>query len=183
MQDDHTRGVLRQRQRLLQSGVSPANDADDATAEKRGVAARTVAHALAAQLLFAWDPERLQRRARGHHDRPCPHIALTRGHAPASVFGVQSGCLRGGELGARSDRLLLNDRAQVVARDAVRKAGIAIDPFDAQEVASERSTGQHARLPPGTRRRQSRGQACDAASDNHDVVLVVRHVALVVRIQ
>ena len=183
MQDDHTRGVLRQRQRFLQCGISAADDADEAVAEKRGVAAGTVAHALAAQLLFARDPERLQRRARGDHDRPCPHIALTRSHAPAparmrGVFGVQPGCLRSGELRAGADCLLLNDRAQVVARDAVGKAGIAVDPLDAHQVTAECRAGQDPRLPPRSRRRQPRGQASHTAANNHQIVFAVRHPIL-----
>ena len=137
MQDDHTCGVLRQRQRFLQGRISAADDADDAAAEKRRVAARTVAHALAAQRLFTRDPECLQGRARGDHDRARPHIALTCGHAPASVIAVQRSRLRGGELRADAGSLFLNDRAQVVARDAIGKAGIAVDPLDAHQMSAE----------------------------------------------
>ena len=116
---------------------SAADDADNLAAEKRGVAARTVAHALAAQLLFARYPERLQRRARRDHDRSCPDIAFARAHAPRPVIGVQPGRFGGGEFRAGSDSLFLNDRAQVVARHAVGKAGIAVDALDAHQVAAE----------------------------------------------
>jgi len=60
MQDDDSRGVLRQRQRFLQGGVSPADDADDAAAEQRRVAAGAVADALAAQLFFSGNAERFE---------------------------------------------------------------------------------------------------------------------------
>src|SRR6185503_10213181 len=81
MQDDHACGVLRQRQRFLQRGVSASDDADDAAAEKRGVAARTMAHAFAAQLLFSGNAKRLQRRARRDDERPSPDFALFGGDA------------------------------------------------------------------------------------------------------
>ena len=107
------------------------------------------------------------------HTSPCAC-----GHAPASVIAVQPGRLRGVELRTSPDSLLLNDRAQVVAGHAIGKAGIAVDPFDAYELAPERRAGQDPRLPPGTRRRQACGQARHTTSSNHDIVFVVRHPIL-----
>ena len=68
--------------------------------------------------------------------------------------------------------MLLNDRAQVVAGNAIGKAGIAIHAFDAYELAAERLTGQHVRPAPGSCRRQRRGEARDTTANNHDIVLV-----------
>src|SRR4029079_11996537 len=97
-----------------------------------------MADALAAELLFSRDAECLQRRARGDHDRSSPYIRPLRGgHTPGSVFVVQRCRLAGGELRAGPHRLLLNDRAQVIARDAVGEPGIALDPFDSPPVTAE----------------------------------------------
>src|SRR4030095_5002715 len=160
---------------LLQGGVAAANHADDAAAEKRGIAARAMAYAFAAQLLFTRDAECFQRRSAGDPDRTCPDIALACAHAPASVLGVQPGRLGGGEFRAGADGLLLNDRAQVVARDAVGKPWIAIDPFDTHQVAAECGAGPHTRLPPRSCRRQSRGQTRHTTAEYHEIVLGVSH--------
>src|SRR5262245_18863173 len=173
MQNDHARHVLRQRERFLQGGVSAADDADDLATEKRCVAACTVAHALAPQPLFPRDSERLQCRSGGDHNGTCPYLAVACGQTPLSFVGTQRGRLARGELRSGGDRLLLNDRAQVVAGNAVGKARIAVDSFDAQEVAAECCTGEDASLTPGPRGGQSRGQPCDTSSNNDDVVLVV----------
>ncbi len=43
-------------------------------------------------------------------------------------------------------RLLLRDRAEIVARDAIGKPGIAFDLLDAQKLPAEHVAGQHQRL-------------------------------------
>ena len=77
------------------------------------------------------------------------------------------------EFRARRGRLLLDHRAQIVARDPVGKTGVAIDPLDAEELTSKRRTGQHARPPTGACRQQARRQRGDTAARNHHVVGVI----------
>src|SRR5215204_2559156 len=129
--------MLRQRQCFLQRRVSAANDSDDAAAEKRGVTARTMAYAFAAQLLLSRDAESLQRRARRNDQRSAPDIALAGRHTPASIVGLNRGRLAGDELRASSNGLFLNDRAQVIARDPIGETRIAIDPFNAHQEAAQ----------------------------------------------
>ena len=175
VQDDHPRRVLRQRQRLLQRGISAPDDADNARAQERTVAARAVAHALAAQSRLARNPERPRRRAGCNDNGSGPQLALARRDAPASFVCVESGHRPGPEIRARTGGLFLHHRAQLIAGDPVGKAGIAVDPFDTQQLASKCRAGHDARLWPGACTEQARGQAGDAAADDHYVVFVVRH--------
>ena len=96
--------------------------------------------------------------------------SLTGGHAPMLAISMQTGRFGSSEYGAGGGSLLLNDRTEVIAWNTIWKSRIPVDAFDAYQLAAEYRPGQDVRFPPGTCRRQRRGQTRHTTTDNHEIV-------------
>jgi hypothetical protein len=131
-----------------------------------------VADAFAAQQHFARHRDFLEARARGDDD--CARLPLT-GHRieqPAVCAGRDARDVDHLEVGAGSGSLLLHGRAEIVAGDPFREAGVAIDPFDAQQVAAQHMAGKDQGSVAEACSGESGGESGDAAPHHDDVVRV-----------
>jgi hypothetical protein len=169
LQDDDLRHRAGKRERLLQRRVATAHDHDGLLAQQRCVAARAVRDAAACELGLAGDAELLQPRTGGQHDRPGAHVALGAAHQPASVDLLQAFGLGHEEAGAGVLRLLLGDRAQLVAGDALREARDALDLLDRQQQPAGSQPGEDRGGMSQARREHARGERRDPPSGDGDV--------------
>ena len=171
LQDDDLADGLGQRERLLERRVAAAHDADRAVAHERRVAARAVADAAALQALLALDAEGPQARAGGedHGPRLRPRRRSSPGATP-SPARLEALELGHADLGAVVGRLLLEHRAQLVAGDALREAGHAVDPLDAEQQPAGRASAQHERRAAHAGRVDRGGEGGDAATGDGYVV-------------
>ena len=141
----HALGELRQGQRLLHRRVAAANHGGHPVAQQRPIAGGAMTDALAVQSGFARYAELLQRRSGRDDHGACRELAVA-GHEPPRLAllleALQHGRhkFRAGGIG-----LFLRHRAEVVARNAVRVAGKALDLLDAQKLSADDIAGEHQR--------------------------------------
>ena len=172
VQDDHLADGVGQRERLLQGRVAAAHHADGAVAHQRRVAAGAVADAAPLQALLAVDAERPQPRARGQDHGARRDLAVARRQAPALARGLEAFELGHADLGPVVGGLLLEHRAQLVARDALREPGHAVDALDAEQQPAGRAPAEDQGRAAHARGVHRGGEGADAATGDRYVELV-----------
>ncbi len=166
-------GELGQEQRLLQRRVAAADHQQLVGAPvERTVAGGAEVHARADQVVLARYPQPPVLRAGRDQHRAAGDL-LTGGelHVHSALVGRQPGDLdRGEQLHAVPAGLLDEPVGQLAAADAVREAGVVVDPLGDAGLAAEAGLVHHDRLdalPGGVDGGRQSGRA---AADDHQVV-------------
>ncbi len=143
MDDGHARDVLRERERLVERRIAAADNADVLADEKRRVAGRAMRHALSEKPFLPRDAEAAQRRA-GRDDDGARAQGLG-GAAHDAVLAVELERLDAVEqkFGAGGLRLLVQERAQLMAADTLGDAGEILDPFGIGDLAADAHLVDH----------------------------------------
>jgi hypothetical protein len=180
VEDHHSSSGLGERQRLLERRVAAADDRRGLPSQERPVAARAGADAVTLETLLTRDPERPEAGTGRDDHCAAARFALVGRQRPAAVRRLQPFELRTDDLGARRVGLRLHDRAELVAGDAVRVAGKALDPVDGEQQSAREDAGQNEHAPPEPSGGESGIQPGEPAAGDDDVVVVTHAGSLAI---
>ena len=143
VKDRDPRRVLGQHQRFVERGVAAADHADLPPGEQRAVAGGALRYALAAELALARNAQRPQGRAGRDDERAgaqafgaAAHDAM-RARELDRLDGVEH------ELGAGGLGLLVQQRTELMAADALREARPVLDTFGVDDLAAHADAVEH----------------------------------------
>ena len=135
--DEHHSNVMRRELERLEEGRVAASDHRDGLTSVQGaVAARAVADAFAVELVLASDAELARPRSGGDDDGGRDDLAGVGHHAPVAVARLDAHHLAHLERAAGVRDLLLDTRAELEARHALREAREVLDSLGVQDRAA-----------------------------------------------
>ena len=143
MQHQYFGGKLTQGQRLLQTGVTCADDNDFLIFQQGTIATGAMTDALASEPLFTRHAQHAIGRTRGNDHRFRLYIALTRGNAPTPADRCDRQHFTHLKLCAGRVGLLLNHRTQIIPSDPSRKSGEVVDFRDGGQMPTRHQRHQH----------------------------------------
>ena len=174
MDDRDLSDLLGQDGGLVERRVAAADHAHGFSNEERGIAGGAVRDAAAGELGLAGDAQRSKGRSGGDDDRSRAEVCGLAVHDAPVAVDLQAGGGIQHELGARGFGLLLDQRAQVEARDALREAREILDLFDVEHLPAAGQVLNQDGSQPKAPAVHGRGQPRQPAADDRQVVLV-RH--------